>query len=187
MQLNTVAVVTESYTIKHILKDTCGRSIYLWLVQWTGDLKSATYNLCLPVFIPLVGKDQLLTNRIQPSRWFDFCDQVTLDETLSCWPTFLEALLLMDKVRFHDKQLPAASIAETGPWIPARKKPGFWHPAMCRVRLVSGLNELQSPCFSRRASRWEQSLADTLTATLVIKQRIQLSHALGFYQETARQ
>ena len=34
----TVAVVTESYTTKHILKDTFGRSIYLWLVQWTETL-----------------------------------------------------------------------------------------------------------------------------------------------------
>ena len=34
----TVSVVTESYTTKHILKDTFGGPIYLWLVQWTETL-----------------------------------------------------------------------------------------------------------------------------------------------------
>lgn len=132
MQLNTVAVVTESYTTKHILKDTCGRSIYLWLVQWTGDLKSATYNLCLPVFIPLVGKDQLLTNRIQPRRW-----GLTSVTRLHQMRLYLvgqlswRLSLLMDKVRFHDKQLPAASNCRNRTLDSSPQEARLlWHPAI---------------------------------------------------------
>lgn len=78
-------------------------------------------------------------------------------------------------------------ITESGLWIPASKKLGFSLIQLHGNEVCQNLVELQSGFFPRRASRWEQSLTDTLTATLWdTKQRTQLSHAYASYRRNSK-